>query len=337
MEVLDAHDNRRYDIEELLVQILGADIDVSSETVCAHCFRKRRQKRCCTHCDADIARIRNFEHSSDGFIALVPSLIICSMLKSDGYLNVVRETKNKPGKMPFDRSLKLLTSKLNLSEEWSILQSSLRYNKTEAFQLLEMSAICINETSVVCPYFFSKQLIKAVFKNDVHLRLETYGKNEEIFDELIQKQDSGCDNDHECSSANTLESVQTHEPQALSLDYLKSCMSLGGHQDKTAPAPYFSYFFREVVLYKKRAFIDPTHREFFDKYTATFEDTTSINKSVGSDAMEMMLKSVCWIQFISTIVPPKYATCSENAYMYICTCLIHTVDEAYDYFNAMVA
>ena len=98
-----------------------------------------------------------------------------------------------------------------------------------------------------------------------------------------------------------------------------------------------------MIFYRKLTFINPVHREFLDRYTLSFVDIGAIKKSYGSNvediryAMEMILKTDNWLQFIRSIVPEEHGTTSEEAYSYICSLLIHTVDEAYDYFNAMCA
>ena len=335
MKVLDVHNNDRCDIAELLIEILDADVDVgidvsssASCVLCAHCFRQRRQKRSCAHCNADIAQIHDFEHLHNGITALVPSLMICSMLKSDGYLNVVDDTDCISKKMPFDCILKSLTSNMSFKEERSRLQSSLRFDKGRAFQLLEMS------------YFFSKQLLEAVFKNDIEVIFETSRKNLEKLDELMQQQPWFHDDEDRCSSVAT----NTHDPNILSLDPfsdgLKSSI-LPGYQDKNAP--YFKFFLREVIIYRTCTFINPVHRECMDRYTASLVDIGPIinNKDYGSNVedienvLEIILKTTTWLQFIRSLVPEERATSSEDAYAYICALLLHPVEEAFDYFNAM--
>ena len=342
MRVLDIHNNDRVDIIDVLLddkRLEGINFQMPAKTsvFCAHCFRERRQVRECKHCADDVNHICatiQEDCAPKAYMRLVPSALVYSMLKEDGYLNHMMG-KPDASMTPIDSGLKLFMARLNLGQTSQLLRDSMRHESGMSCQLLEMSAICIKRVSSLCPYYFSKKLLETVFKIDLGTAVaddpeEGAGATEDSWDST----DSLTAFNPETKRDDDYEIIR---PQEFS-DDLKSCI-LPGYRDKDTP--HYRYFVKEVVLNRISVFKCPTHKLFFDKYMAS-NVNIEIKKSKGSLtedvelAIDMMLCSVNWLQFVRSIVPEEYSISSERAYSYINTYMVHSKEDDYDLFNSMM-
>ena len=169
--------------------------------------------------------------------------------------------------------------------------------------------------SSLCPYYFSKKLLETVFRIDLGTAVaddpDGAGATEDSWD--------------------STDSLTAFNPETKRDD----------DYEIIRDTPHYRYFVKEVVLNRTSVFKCPTHKLFFDKYMAS-NVNIEIKKSKGSLtedvelAIDMMLCSVNWLQFVRSIVPEEYSISSERAYSYINTYMVHSKEDDYDLFNSMM-
>ena len=351
MKLLDVHNNDRVDIMEILLndhRLEDSNFKMPAKTsiCCAHCFRERRQVRQCSSCAAEINNVRSNAVQDDSpkseqYMKLVPSALVYFMLKADGYLSV-EDTKKDAATKPFDDGLKSFMAQINLMETSRILRHSMQHDVNMTCQLLEMSAISIEDVSAVCPYYFSKKILEVAFKFDFD------------FVAVASDEGSGDSGDSDADtiakiSLDTIDAIAKRDLNSEGLepddvispgkfsDDLKSCI-LPGYKKQNEN---YIYFVNEVVLNRNMVFKCPTHKLFLDKFMAA-NVHHGVEKSGGALAEDIQLaihmtfSSVIWLQFVRAIVPEGCTMSSDLAYSYVNTYLVHSKQDDIDLFNSMM-